>query len=111
MSEVGPGSMLGWALLIVGGLICLLNLYLSALRYPMHRMLGRDRQSYRWVSGVPLIGSLAVVCGWTFWARHQDSRMLDVAAWSLALLDTGGIHWFAAIMGYRWLSDRDGGRS
>lgn len=98
--------MLGWAITIAGGCICLLNFYLSILRYPLHRARGRSQDSYRWVSGVPLLGSLALVIGWAFWTRHQGSRSLDVAAWSIALLDTGGIHWFVAAMAYQGFGSR-----
>ena len=98
--------MLGWTLLITGSCICLVNLYLSILRYPLHRAAGRNRTSYRHVSVLPLVGSVAVVVAWTFWIRHQESLALDIAAWSIAILDTGGIHWFVASVTYHWLRDR-----
>lgn len=98
--------MLGWVLLIVGGTICLLNVYLSFLRYPLHRALGRKRESYRWVSGIPILGSMTLVLAWTFWTRHQESLAIDVAVASLALLDTGGIHWFVGTMAYERLQNR-----
>ncbi|HMS17085.1 MAG TPA: hypothetical protein PKA37_09625 [Planctomycetota bacterium] len=89
---------LGWTLLIAGGWACLLNLYLSFLRYPLHRARGRSPESFRWVSGFPLIGSMAVVLAWTIWIRHQDSPRLDVAVWLIAILDTGGIHWLVGVL-------------
>ena len=98
--------MLGWALMIAGGCICLLNFYLSFLRYPLHLAAGRGRNSYRWVSGIPLLGSMAVVIAWAFWTRHQSSLALDVATWSIALLDTGGIHCFVATMAYQRFGSR-----
>jgi hypothetical protein len=96
----------GWALLIAGSVICLLNFYRSVLRYPIQRALGRSAESYRWASGIPVLGSVAVVVAWIFWTRHEQSRALDLAAGTIALLDTGGIHWFIAALIYQWLKER-----
>jgi hypothetical protein len=34
--------------------------------------------------------------------RGQGSRPLDVTAWLLALIDTGGVHWFLIQMMANW---------
>ena len=83
-------SLVTHTMLVVGGLTCLVNFYLSFLRYPLFKLRGRESQ-YRWVSGFPLIGSLLVVAalviggfrGWLF-----------VLGLVLATIDTGGLHWF-----------------
>jgi len=60
------------------------------------------------VSGVPLLGSALVVTAWALWLRHNQSLLLDVSAWALALVDTGGIHWFLIVMATDWLRRRRG---
>ncbi len=80
--------------MVVGGSICLLNFYLSWLRYPWFRLRGGRREDYQWVSGFPVLGSLLVVVAWAVWLRREDSLALDIGAWTLAGLDTGGLHWF-----------------
>jgi hypothetical protein len=90
--------MIAWFLFVGGGGLCLLNFYLSFLRYPVHRALGRSRDSYRRISGFPLVGSLTVAVAWIASIRHMDSKVLDVLTGLLAVLDTGGIHWFAFSM-------------
>ena len=72
----------------LGAWITLLNCYLSWIRVPLLRALGRSPQ---WVSGFPIIGSLLLVISATLlWER----RGLAVSALTLAAIDTGGIHWF-----------------
>ena len=87
-----PFYFVGYGLLALGGFVCALNFYLTFLRYPLHRLRG---QPFRWVSGFPLVGSLFVVpCLW--WLP-----LLSWAFWLavvLAVLDTGGLHWFAGVL-------------
>lgn len=83
-----------WVLLAIGGSLCVLNMYLSLLRYPLHRLRGGLPEDYRWVSSIPLVGSLLVVLSWSLWLRHEGSTALDLLAWSLIAIDTGGVHWF-----------------
>lgn len=90
------------ALLSLGGLVCLTNFWLSFVRYPIHRARGLAREQYRFVSGVPLLGSILVALGWA--GLHESaSTWLDVAALALAGLDTGGLHWFLIVMAWRSL--------
>ena len=92
-----PLLLAGYGLLAVGGFVCALNFYLSFLRYPLSRLRG---QPFQWVSGFPVIGSLLVVAclfvlalpPWLFWV-----------AVVCAVLDTGGLHWFAGTMFWYWL--------
>ena len=83
---------LAWVLFIVGSLICCLNFYLSFLRYPLYKLCGWE---YRWVSGCPAIGSLMLVIAVVL---LQESPLLFWAGIVIALLDTGGLHWFAGVM-------------
>lgn len=90
-------AILAWTAFVVGGLLCLTNFYLSFLRYPLHRLRGLSRESYCWVSGMPLFGSLFV--GLSLVDLHSLRGMLPVAI-MLIVIDTGGIHWFVGSMIY-----------
>jgi hypothetical protein len=83
--------------LCIGGLICLHNLYLSLLRYPIWRWKHRDGERYRPVSGIPVLGSLMV--GFSLIRLHTHSWVLVVALVLIAA-DTAGIHWFLGTMFY-----------
>lgn len=98
--------MAGWALFGLGAAISVSNFYLSSLREPLHRAAGRSRDSYKWVSGVPLAGSALIAVSWTFWLKERQSLPLDVVTALLVLIDTGGIHWFAIVMTADWLRRR-----
>ena len=83
------------ALLVVGGLLCCLNFYLSFLRYPVHRFMGKKKDEYRWISGIPVFGSLFVAISLLgIW----QLPLFRAAAIGLILIDTGGLHWFAGTM-------------
>jgi hypothetical protein len=92
-----PAEIIGSVLCTIGGATTALNFYLSFLRYPLYRLLGGARERYRWPSGVPVFGSLLMWIGAGFlWTR-------PVAMWSvlgLSLLDTAGLHVFAAVMAW-----------
>ena len=85
------------ALLVLGGLLCCINFYLSALRYPVHRMMGGKKEEYRWVSGIPVFGSLFV--GISLFKLWKPPWLLALGV-VLILIDTGGLHWFAGTMFY-----------
>ena len=85
---------IGLILLALGAFITLTNVYLSFVRYPVHLALGGTRKTYRWVSGIPLIGSL---CLWLSIPLLSSVGLRWFAA-ALSLLDTGGIHWFIGTM-------------
>lgn len=87
------------ALLIAGGgAISCLNFYLSFIRYPLHRWRGKPRSEFRWISGFPLVGSLGLVIGLVLmrFSRGVLPTPLLAVALVIAVLDTGGIHWFVA---------------
>lgn len=85
--------MIAWVLFVAGGIVCALNCYLSWLRYPLHRARGRSRESFRWLTGVPLVGSTLVGGAWVL-LRHSEPRWITGAAALLVLADSGGPHWF-----------------
>lgn len=94
-------DVLGYVLFALGAFVSCLNFYLSFLRYPLCKLLGRQ---YKWVSGFPVLGSLLVVIAVAILHEHP------VFFWggiTIALLDTGGLHWFAGVMLWMYLFHRD----
>jgi hypothetical protein len=88
---------LSWIAFGVGGFLCAANFYLSFVRYPLHRLRGGSHESYRWVSGIPLFGSLFVALSLF---QLCATPLLLPAGVALILADTGGIHWFIGTMIY-----------
>lgn len=82
-------------LLILGALISTINVYTSFIRYPLHRLRGRSAESFKFVSGYPLFGSLFL---WIAAPFLWNNPALFWPIIALSLLDTGGIHWFAYVM-------------
>lgn len=73
----------GILLFVIGIPMCLLNIYLSFVRFPLCRFLGWECKN---VSGIPLLPLL---------------RDLPIPFWiglTVAILDTGGLHWFVGVM-------------
>ena len=97
------GATLVWILFGLGSLLCVTNFYLSFLRYPLHRLRGLPDESYRWVSGFPLFGSLFVAI--SLFGLHDIPAMIPVAV-VLMLIDTGGIHWFIGSMIYQFVHEK-----
>ena len=87
-----------WILFGLGALLCVTNFYLAFLRYPLHRQLGLPKESYHWVSGFPLFGSMCVAI--SLLGLHDIPAMIPVGT-VLMLIDTGGIHWFIGSMIYQ----------
>ena len=92
---------LAYTLFAVGTLVCFLNFYLSFLRYPLYRLFGRE---YKHVSGVPLFGSPLLIVAV---AILHERPLFFWSGITIALLDTGGLHWFASIMLWMYLFRRD----
>lgn len=86
-----------WMLFALFGYLCLLNFYLSFLRYPIYIWRGYPKESYRFVSGIPVFGSLIVY----FLLHHLDMPpAMQYVAIALIIVDTGGIHWAVASLLY-----------
>jgi hypothetical protein len=86
-----------YVLFCLGGFFCLLNFYLSFVRYPVYRLAGGSRQEYKWVSGAPVLGSLFV--GLSLISLYETNWMV-ISGVAFILMDTGGLHWFLATMFY-----------
>jgi hypothetical protein len=87
----------GILLFVIGTLATLLNFYLSFLRFPLHLARGGTAENYRFISGLPMFGSLSL------WISAPLLSAHPVAMWSaliLSLLDTAGLHWFVGTMLY-----------
>jgi hypothetical protein len=85
-------EILGYVLFALGAIVSCLNFYLSVVRYPLYKLLGLE---YRWVSGLPLFGSLLLIVAVVI---LQESPFLFWSGLVIAIIDTGGLHWFAAVM-------------
>lgn len=96
-------SFVSYAVFVFGSHISLTNFYLSFLRYPIYRLRGGDERAYKWISGIPILGSLCIVVSMLL------INMPDWLWWLgliLALLDTAGLHWFVAVMAYMFVTQR-----
>lgn len=93
---------LAYTFFAVGAFVCLLNFYLSFLRNPLYKLFGRE---YKHVSGIPLFGSLLLIIAVTM---LRERPLFFWSGITIALVDTGGLHWFAGIMLWMCLFRRDG---
>jgi len=98
---------LRFVLLAVGGFVCALNVYLSYIRYLLFRLAGR-RAEYRFISGVPIVGSLAVIVTLVCFQFPGWALIVGIV---LAALDTGGLHWFAGSMVWHAMKNASGSPS
>ena len=85
----GQYPKVGYGVFVLGAIVSGANMYTSFLRYPVHLVLGKSRDSYKYVSGLPLIGGLVLIGAWLL----PPSLWLCLATALLMLLDTGGIFW------------------
>ena len=100
-------TFISWVALLVGGVLCLLNFYLSWLRYPLHRLRRRSKESYHFASGAPLVGSLLVAL--SVFGLRSITAVVPVAI-ALIVMDTGGIHWLLGGQIYHaWRANKHGG--
>jgi len=86
----GQWTALGYSLLGLGGLISVVNFYLSALRYPIFRLIHGKTAEFKWISGFPLLGSISII-GFLFLPK---SSWLVATEFLLLSIDSGGLHWF-----------------
>ncbi|MBL7214514.1 MAG: hypothetical protein ISS71_02415 [Phycisphaerae bacterium] len=87
----------GYIIFILGSFISLLNFYLSFVRYPIYRLCGGTKENYKWVSGIPVFGSVFVLIG-IFILFHI--KWVLVSGIIIGLLDTAGIHWCIGTLVY-----------
>lgn len=85
-----PVFLLGAGLFGVAVLVTTLNVYLSLIRVPLLRALGRPPEEIRHVSGIPLVGMCVVPATYLL----PQSLGLSLVALVLLALDTGNLIWF-----------------
>jgi hypothetical protein len=90
----------------LGLAITILNLYLSFLRFPIHKALKKNKE-YHWVSGIPIYGSILLWCA-AGASLLQNRTGLALILIVLSLLDTGGIIWFIGIVLYQRIQPGSG---
>jgi hypothetical protein len=97
--KVAAFILIGLGLLATG-----FNLYVSVVRFAVHRLLHRDKP-YKWVSGIPIFGSLflwiASVLLWCLGLRHWATGVLVVS-----FSDTGGLLWCWYSMAWAYFRDK-----
>ena len=79
-------------LIAAAGLIAVLNFYLSLIRRSLWQRRHRPGEEYRHVSGLPVLGTMLQVAGC---AVGFGSLSVGLGGLAAALLDTGGLPWFA----------------
>ena len=90
---------------VLGCLFCLVNIYTSWLRYPIHKyVFKKPDDEFKFVSGIPLLGSVFIVLALFLYSGNAILFWLGVV---LALLDTGGIHWFIGTIIYASVTDKN----
>ncbi len=87
-----------------GVFISLLNFYLSFIRYPLHILRGGTRDSFQWVSGFPLVGTVLIVLALLL--DGLDRPLLIYIGLFALLTDTGGIPWMIGQLTYSWIVGR-----
>jgi hypothetical protein len=93
---------LTYGLFCVGAWLSRLNFYLSFLRPSVHRWRGKDMAEYRFVSGIPVFGSVFLVIA----AFSIQPVGLKIAAIVIAALDTCGLHWALLVLFTEWRQSR-----
>ena len=83
------------SILMLGCLICFINLWLSFGRYPYLRFRGVPAESIRNISGFPLFGSLFVALSLP---AFSNSPSIFWTGAVIAFLHTGGLHVFCFVM-------------
>jgi len=80
---------LGYGFYFLGGILAMLNFYLSFLRHRVHRLLGKPDGTYRFVSGILLFGVLSAIG-----LMHLPENLyFGIGALIFLIVDTGGIPW------------------
>lgn len=91
-----------YSLFSAGAFVCLLNFYLSFLRYPILRRKGKSEDEIGSPSGFPFIGTMLVL----FSVAHLTDSFLFPVGVVIMLLDTGGPHWLIGMMIYHSVRDK-----
>ena len=83
-------SLIKYALFVFAAWLCVLNFYLCFLRYPLYLRSGKPKESYKFISGIPVFGSLILY----LLVRYTNlPSPVFYAGVVLIIIDTGGLHW------------------
>jgi hypothetical protein len=77
--------------MLLAVLVGLLNFSLSFIRPALYRLRHRSMERYRFVSGLPAVGTLLAVLGAVFGLGGLLTSLLGLFA---VIVDTGGSLWF-----------------
>lgn len=86
-----PDGTTGLVLLGGAGAIALLNLHLSYLRPWLYYRKQKSMDGYSYVSGIPGLGTVAVIAAVLFNFQHLLTGILAIC---ILIADTGGLPWF-----------------
>ncbi len=80
-------------LFVIGALVAGMNFYFCFLRYPIFRWRGGAESEYRHHSGIPVIGTIVLLCAaWLFF--RVERQELFYASLIVTGFDTTGPQWF-----------------
>ena len=85
-----------YSLFAFGALFCVVNFYLSFLRYPILKRIGKNEEEIGSPSGFPFIGTFVVL----FSIAHLAQSFLFPLGIMIILIDTGGPHWLLGMVIY-----------
>ena len=86
-----------WALFALAGYFCALNFYITFFRFRVHRWRGLPSESFKFISGIPILGSLVLYLLVRYTPLPPALYYVGIV---LICLDTGGIHWGVANLLY-----------
>lgn len=82
----------GWNyFFILAGLIAPFNLYLSFVRPWLYRWKHKSMEGYRFISGIPGVGTILVVVGILAEFQYMPSAIIGLV---ITIFDCGGLPWF-----------------
>jgi len=90
-------ALIAVGLFVLGAVIVAVNVYISIVRQPLHRLLGRE---VKHVSGYPIYGSLFL---WVAAAFAPSGHWVVWPALLISLFDLGGLHVFCGVMLWEYL--------
>ena len=82
------GKILGYIFLGLGSFISILNFYLSFIRSWLYKKRNGNMDSFRFVSGFPLLGSILLFLA-SIWLSH--SFVINSSIFFFYIIDTGGV--------------------
>jgi hypothetical protein len=84
-------ALAGFGLAVAALVVGILNSYLSFVRPWLYRRRRNSMKGYRYISGLPLLGTLSAVAAGVLGFGQLPTTVVGMAA---VILDTGGLPWF-----------------